>query len=308
MLYLLFMAIRRFVKDYPITLLLVLVYSVVGVLVVQHWRHRPTVAVQTVAPGVTSAVVNDTSLTPKEVTKVVSDPKDKALIAALMAQLAALKATPQSVVVTTARSESTGGGRVTTAPPEVATIIADAPPTITGMHYKDYRLQFDADLVNREVTYTLSQRFETVVATGRRADGTPLALAQLYELNETNERVPVPTVSTVGVFADETAPHWMRKLAVQGGLAVTRDAVGASANGAVVAAQWLKHGRTADASGVTYAILSPALVIAPGVTDIGILPVSVNLGRIPHQPFSNIWLSPFVAKSQRLGVTVTATF
>lgn len=321
MLYLLLRALFDVARTHRKALVTMLLLAVLGLGGRYIYRlQHPRATVQVVAPGVTAVQVETDALTTKEVIQYLPDPKDKALIVALQAQLAALKARTTGVIVTTAASESTGGGRVTenrvisTPPAEVAVTFSAEPaqaqpqPAVTGVHFRDYRLTFDANLITEQATYKLTQRFESVVMTGRQTNGKPLALAQLYELGENGDRTLLPTVATTAVFADQTAPHWIRRLAVQGGLAVTRDVQGKSANGAVVAAQWLKHGRTPAAEDTAFAILSPALVLVPGATDIGLLPVSVNLGRIPHQPFTNIWLSPYIAKSQRIGVVVTATF
>lgn len=287
----------------------------VAVLVFVRSHRPPVITTQQVAPHTTASEVGAVTLTPNTVEKIVSDPKDKAVIAELLAQLANAKTNATAVVVTSAAETAKGSGRLVVSgpPPEVAVPGATTPTTATAptpiaVHYMDWRLTFDGDLTTGEAHYALAQTFETVVAMGRQADGKGVAVAQLYELDAQGQRVPVPTTQTVGVFADETVPHWMRALAIQGGGGATRASDGGFGKDAVVVLQWLKHGRTADASGVTYAVLSPALVIGPGVTDIGVLPVSVNLGRLPHQPFSNLWLSPFVAKSQRLGLFVTATF
>ena len=56
-----------------------------------------------------------------------------------------------------------------------------------------------------------------------------------------------------------------------------------------------------------FAFATPAVVVGKTVRDIGVLPVSVNLGNLPRQPFTNLWVSPFVSKT-RVGVTLTATF
>jgi hypothetical protein len=304
-------ALVKEIKKTPGRALFVVLLCVAIAFGVHRYRRVVPVA-QTVAPGVTSTVVETQSLSTKDVVRVVSDPKDKALIARLLSQLAALKAAPTSVVVSTAHSESTGGGRIVVdAPPEVVvTLTAPEPsaPAPTSMRFKDYRLTFEADLVKRQATYALSQQFETVVTTGRQRDGRPLALAAIYEIGENGDRTLMPTTSTTAVFADETSPHWMRQVGIMGGVAATRDAEGRSANGAVIALQWLTRGRTKAAEDSTLALLSPALVLAKGATDIGILPVSVNVGRIPHQPLSNVWVSPYISKSQRIGVMVSAKF
>lgn len=321
MLYLLLRALFDVARTHRKALVTMLLLAVLGLGGRYIYRlQHPRATVQVVAPGVTAVQVETDALTTKEVIQYLPDPKDKALIVALQAQLAALKARTTGVIVTTAASESTGGGRVTenrvisTPPAEVAVTFPAEPaqaqpqPAVTGVHFRDYRLTFDANLITEQATYKLTQRFESVVMTGRQANGKPLALAQLYELAENGDRTLLPTVATTAVFADETAPHWYRGLGIQAGIAATIDAAGTATTPATVALQWLSHGRTKAAEDTSYTVLAPAVVFGRGVQDIGIIPVAFNFGRLPHQPFSNVWGGIFISKSQRVGVTFTAKF
>lgn len=275
-------------------------------------RPASTTTVAT-APAAASTVVHNGELRQRDILSTFVA-ADTPVVTKALASVG--KATPLALVVATSAETATGGGKFTTEvlatpPAEVDPTTTTAPPTaspvFTGLHFSDWRLTFDADFAQQSATYALKQTFESVITTGRKADGTPIATAQLYELDAQGTRVPVPTVATTAVFADATVAHWLHKVAIQAGVAETRSATGAASTGGLVALQWLKHGRTPDAPEVTYAVLSPALVVAAGVTDIGILPVSVNLGRrVPG--LSNLWLSPFISRSQRLGVSITATF
>lgn len=103
---------------------------------------------------------------------------------------------------------------------------------------------------------------------------------------------------------------------VQGGVVGTLD----HATGYIVALQWLKFGTSNDPRNLRFAFASPAFYAAPNVHELGLLPVSVNVAElVPHQPFTNIWVSPYVsiywqsltpqgATIKRVGVAFTATF
>jgi hypothetical protein len=103
---------------------------------------------------------------------------------------------------------------------------------------------------------------------------------------------------------------------VQGGIVGTMD----HATGYIVALQWLKVGRTNDPRNLRFAFASPAFYAAPNVHELGLLPISVNVAElVPHQPFTNIWVSPYVsiywqtlspqgAAIKRVGLALTATF
>jgi hypothetical protein len=270
------------------------------------YRHyQPTVTVTQVIPGKVETVTIDRPvLTDKLVYKVLPDPKDKAAIAALMAENAKLKLDVTALSQTLAELKQTGGGPVTTVPATTAT--ADTPAAPVSYSYKDWHLNFSTDL--KTAKYNLNQQFEVLTTTSKNKDGLQVAQTAVYELGPNGERIPATSVKTTGIFTDATTPHWMVHLNIQGGFAVTRDVAGAQSPGAIVALQWLQHGRTKATEDTTYAVASPAFFFGPKVNDIGVLPFSINLGRIPHQPLTNLWFSPFIAKDKRLGLVFTATF
>jgi hypothetical protein len=269
----------------------------IGVMVYRHYQPK-FVTTQIVPGAVTTVTVDRPVLTDKLVYKVLADPKDRAVIAALMAENARLKLDVTALSQSTASLNQTGSGPVTTVP---------ATPTAPmSYNFKDWHLNFTTD--NKTAKYDLTQKFEVLTTTSKNKEGVQVAQTAVYELGPNGERIPATDVKTIGIFTDATTPHWIVHLNLQGGFAVTRDALGASASGGVVALQWLKHGRTNATEDITYAVASPALFFGPKVNDIGVLPFSVNLGRIPHQPLTNLWFSPFIAKDKRLGAVFTATF
>lgn len=272
----------------------------IGILI---WRHHAPHYTETVrVPGEVRVVTVDKPvLTEKIVTKVLSDPKDKALIQQLMAENAKLKVNVTELSQTVGSLQQHGGGIIIQEGPTT-----EHPETPVTYHYSDWHLDFKTD--TKTASYDLNQKFEVLNTSGKDKDGNPTSLVKLFEIGKDGERIPVTDLQTVGIFANPLTAHWIFSPRIQAGLAFTRTATGQMNNGGVAALQWLKHGRTKAAEDTTFALFSPAFFFGPGQQDIGILPFSVNVGRIPHQPFTNLWVSGFVAKSQRLGITVTATF
>ena len=56
-----------------------------------------------------------------------------------------------------------------------------------------------------------------------------------------------------------------------------------------------------------WSIRTPVVCVGRSVAEIGLLAVSMNLGRVPRQPFRDLWLSPLVTR-HRAGVALTGTF
>jgi hypothetical protein len=273
----------------------------IGMMVYRHFQ--PTYTETVIAPGINTTVTVDRPvLTESIVTKVLSDPKDKAAIAALMAENAKLKQEVTSLTQTLTELKQSGSGPIVKVEPPT-----DNPTGPASYQFKDWHLKFDTDL--KTAQYDLFQKFEVLTTTAKNKDGVQSSQTALYELGANGERIAATNTKITGIFTDATSPHWIfNSLNIQGGLAVTRDNTGKSANGGLVAIQWVKHGRTKATEDVTFAVASPAFFFGTGIQDIGILPVSLNLGRIPHQPLVNLWVSPFVSKSQRLGIVFSATF
>lgn len=130
-----------------------------------------------------------------------------------------------------------------------------------------------------------------------------------------------PDITTNDSASPSTAPvstrrHLIVGTNIQGGVVGTLD----HATGYVVALQWLKVGTSNDPRNLRFAFASPAFYAAPNVHELGLLPISVNVAElVPHQPFTNIWVSPYVsiywqsltpqgATIKRVGVAFTATF
>jgi hypothetical protein len=281
--------------------------------------------ISTPAPHVTTIEIPVPVLTEKIVTQYLQRPQDAAAIAAVLRENAGLKIRVEQLTVSLAEAKSTGQGTsVIESPPPAITVLA---PPRTRMNFTDWRLNFTAD--GTDVRYVLSQKFSIVSTVGRNKKGVPTNLIELYEFGPDETRMPITTTDTKTI-AVTASPRWHVTPAIQAGmgritptsLTVTRTVVaGVSqtqrgtdfATSAVFAIQWLKRG-TDDSLGKTrWAVASPALSITSTDRAIGVLPVSFNVGSIRRQPFTNLWISPFVGTSgtaiiDRVGLIGSATF
>lgn len=264
----------------------------------------PDVQIVQTTPTVKTVYVNVPVLDTKTITKFVSDPKDKAEIQRLLALNKKLGADVVQLTNTVAELQSHGDGNVTVTPPTGST------PALTK--FKDWRLNFTTD--GKTAHYDLTQKFQVLSTTGRDKDGKRIALINLFEIGPQGEKFPMSKVETTAIFADETKSHWLVSPAIQAGLSVTRDANARTVTGGVIGLQWLKKGRTKSAEDSSVSLLTPVAFISGDVREVGMLPVSVNLGRLKHQPFKDIWVSPYVGfdwstrNLSRLGLGLTATF
>jgi hypothetical protein len=266
-----------------------------------HRHYVPVVTTVQTNEHTTTKYVNVPTLDEKTITKIISDPKDKAAINALVAENKALNLRITSLTDTVATLDSRGSG----------IIVAEQPPGAPiNYHFEDYRLKFNTDL--KTANYALSQKFVVMTTTATGTNGKPVTLVNVYEEGPHGERTPVPA-QTTALFATGGS-HWFTKLNVQAGVGFTKDAASQGLTGGVVGLQWLKRGVTNAPGDVRWAVLTPVLFAAAGVKEPGLLPLSFNLGSLPYQPFSNFWLSPYIGVNpvtrgvSRLGIVFTATF
>lgn len=281
----------------------------------KHFTHVPAIVTTQVTPTVTATTVDAPVLTEKSVDRIISDPKDKAAIAALLKENAKLKRDVTQLTQSVATVVSHGG---TGTDASAGTLTVDAPvgapqsPPVT--HFKDFRLDFRSD--GTTASYDLTQKFEIFTSTARAKDGGLASLVKLYEIGAKGELLPVPGVVTTGIFADQTSPHWFTHLNVQAGVVLAQD-TGSRTTGGMVGLQWLKRGRTKAPEDLKWAALTPVISIGQNTgsnsnAEFGLLPLSLNLGSIPHQPFTNLWVSPYVGTKglsiSRLGLSISATF
>jgi hypothetical protein len=269
-----------------------------------HRHYVPSYTTVQTNEHTTTVSVEKPVLTEKLVTKIISDPKDKAIIAAQLAEINRLKLDATSLSETIAQLKEHGSGQ----------IVAEAPAQPggpTNYHFKDYRLDFRTDLTTAQ--YDLSQKFIVLATQGKDAHGQRTTLVSVYEEGPHGERILIPAQTTT-VVANESVARWFAHVNVQAGAAFTKSDTGATVNGGLIGVQWLKHGTTLAPADTKWAVLTPTYFVSQNVKEFGVLPVSFNLGVVPHQPFTNIWFSPYLGMDiagrgiSRLGFAITATF
>lgn len=233
--------------------------------------------------------------------------EDRTQVNQLLAENKSLKVTVEALSVTHAEAVSTGTGVATIEPIGVPDHI-DPPLPPFHLLYKDWRLQFESN--DSHVSYTLSQKFSIVNTVGKNKNGVETHLVRLFEIGPDSARNLIPTVETTTVVADITAAHWYAKPTIQAGIGLVQ--AGVQQVSGIVAIPVVKRGHSRATEDTRWAVLTPAIAISATERTVGLLPVSYNLGTLPRQPFTNLWVSPFVGKTAtsatRLGFVVTATF
>lgn len=238
--------------------------------------------------------VNVPVLTEKVVTKIITDPKQQELANRVLSENRDLQARVTQLTSTVATNNSSGGGVVTVEPTDPHT------PTELKGSFKDYQLE--ASFTQTVFSYRLNQTFRIVTTFGKSEDGSPISIIKLFQ--DTPEGAKVVPAQSVAIQGTENPVRFRVSPRIQAGLGIDQ----AGTKGGIVALQWLKRGSSTAAEDTIMAFLSPAVFISDSKPELTILPVSFNLGRIPRQPFTNIWLSPTVSLSKKLGVAITATF
>lgn len=240
--------------------------------------------------------------------------EDRAVANALRDENAALKLQIQQLSVSLASAQSTGQGQAIIESPTCVTGPAVSEPV--RVSFSDYRLSFQT--VGTQASYTLSQKFSIVNSVSKTSNGIDTNLIRLYEIGPGNTRTLIPTIETT-TLAIKPTPHWYRFASIHAGVALAPTTTQNSTSyafdkGGAVAVTWLKYGTTRATQDTRYAILSPSVMWLPKETSVGILPVSINLGTFPRQPFTNLWVSPFVGTQgttlsvKRFGIVFSSSF
>jgi hypothetical protein len=268
----------------------------------------PLPVISNPAPGVTTIRVPVPVITEKTVTQYIQHPEDNQTIAALMRENAALKVRVDELSISVAHYESQGGGTVETTPP------APTPtPQRVSLTFKDWRLTFTSD--GSTAKYTLHQTFSIINTVGKNARGIPTNLIRLYEVNPQGQRIPITTTETTTIAATANLPRWTVAPRLQAGLSATIGTASQTqrTTTGMIAVSLLRRGTSHAPEDTRWAVLSPAITFSGTERSIGVLPASFNIGSLPKQPFTNIWISPYVGTTgttriNRLGIALTATF
>lgn len=268
-----------------------------------YWdSHRFTTPVIT-HPTTNTTVVEVPKITERVVTQFIQDPAQAKLVTDLLAENKRLKLEVSGLTSTVAKLESKGGlnvnGGTITLLPQTTMGVQGVSPTLSVDSYlfKDFQLSANYTSNGKSFDYTLAQLFVITTTTGKDVNGHTTQLVKLNQkVNESMVEVPTTTIE---LQAPSNPNRFYLSPRIQGGLAL-----GFNGKSPIVAIQWLRRGTSPAAEDTTFSFLSPALTTG-GLT---LLPVSVNLGRIKHNPFTNIWVSPTVDLKQSIGLAVTATF
>lgn len=257
---------------------------------IQRPSPADTITVSTPAPNVTTIEVPVPVITEKVVTKYIKV-EDQAAATALLKENDALKVKVDQLSVSLAKTQSTGQGTSTT----TVTPATTTAPQEVRVAFKDWRLDFLS--VNNAVTYTLSQQYSIVNTVGRNRENVPTNLVRLYEIGPGNTRTLIPTVETTTVVTSQNLPRFYTKLTVQGGVGY------ADGQRVLLLTPWLKRGRSTATEDTRWAFVTPIISLAKDEQAVGVAPVSFNLGSLPRQPLTNLWVSPFVGTSTGIGIT-----
>lgn len=260
------------------------------------------------APHVLTIRVPQPIITERVVTKYVPV-EDRAQASALLQENEDLKIRVDQLSVSLAQATSRGQGTLTFPTPSTPT------PTTPAFTFRDWRLFIEGQ--GTQVSYTLTQKFSVVNSVGQDRHGVPTQLIRLYEIGPNQERWPVPITETTTLAATPDTEGWYVKPTVQAGVSTLLPLSPVSgtprAVGGVFALPWLKHGTTRSVEDTRWAFLTPSLTVTGQTWTVGVLPVSFNLGSLPHQPFSDVWVSPFIGRTRSSnlthgGVALTVTF
>lgn len=259
-----------------------------------------TVVVTTPAPGVTTIQVPKPVITESIVNKYIKV-EDRTASNALLAENDKLNIKVRELNATIAELRSKGNGTgISECVPATNTT-----PAEVRVSFKDWRLDFSS--VNNAVNYSLTQKFSIISTTGRNRDNVPTHLVRAYEIGPNNERFPLTTVETTTLAAAPNVPRLYSKFTVQGGVGY------ANGQRVFVMTPWLKYGRSTATEDTRWAFLTPAVSLSANSQALGVAPLSFNLGSLPRQPFTNIWVSPFIGTTsgtniEQKGVAISVTF
>lgn len=286
----------------------------IGVDIWIHQHFSKPIISTTVVGGVSQVKVESPTLNPTTIDRVVADPAQQEVINNLLKVNNDLKLKLTQLNSTVATSKTTGGTakggnlvqgnqnsvRLESNPnkhdPEAGTKASDQ--VVQPNEFKDYQLdaRYTADAFN----YTLTQSFRVVSSLGRDKDGNQVGLVKLFQ-DTPKGQVEIPTQTTI-IFTTPAGSRFIVSPRIQAGVGFN------PSKGGLVAFQWFKHGASPAAEDVKWAFVSPAVYFnGTGVTPV-LLPVSFNLGSIKHNPLTNLWVSPFLDKFRKVGVSFTATF
>lgn len=303
-------------------------FVVAGLLVVGgiigwgKWHHRTEVIISSPVPGVTSITIPG-PITTKVVNQYISDPAQQILISKLIAENKKYQVTINSLTSSIGELKQKGGvgvnggtitnrtntevtdGRDLPIPSENGAVLPDTRLFRTqAFTFSDFQLNANYTSDGRSFNYALSQSFSVVTTTGKDSSGKGVSIVKLFQTNGPNgSPINIPVVTTEIASAPNPV-QWFFSPRIQGGFALGQG----GEKGGLISLQWLRRGRSKSAEDSSFALLQPALTIGSGGAKLALIPAAINLGRIPHQPFTNIWLGGTINLDKQVGLSITATF
>lgn len=274
-------------------------------------KLHPTTTTTTpsVVPGTTITTVSTPTIEVREVDRVVSDPAQEARIKSLLAENAKYKIAVTSLTTTIGELQEKGGlgvngGVITTELPVQPTSVGKSEEVLVSTYdFKDGQLSAKYTSDGAGFTYNLTQSFNVLTTTGKDKSGVTTSVVKLFQVGPNGSSVEVPGATTQ-VNATPTPVRWLVGPRIQGGFSLGPT----GERGGVISLQWLRRGRSLSAEDSSLALLQPALTITQSGAKLALVLGNVNLGRIPHQPFVNIWLGGTINLDKQVGLTVSATF
>jgi hypothetical protein len=264
----------------------------------------PRVQIVTELGPARTVLVDRPTLQTRDVVRVVPD---RVEVARLMADATAATQQISTLVETLATLKANGAGEIR----YVDRLVPGETITRREARFSDWRLTFMSN--EQTASYTLSQRFEVLSIVGKTSAGRPTATTRLFEIGPGEARTALTDVQTTTVAATPDAPRWHFRANLAAGVGYAGGLAGMQP-GAVVGLRWLSYGTSRAAEDGRWAVASPVLWLDTTGQQVGVLPVSVNLGQIPRQPFRDLWLGGFIGITPqplgvgKIGVVLHATF
>lgn len=269
-----------------------------------HSKLSPPTITTTIVHDIKQVRVDVPVLTEKIVDRIITDPREQAAIAKLIKENHELKFKLTQVSSTVATNTTTGSGT----PSEVVrgTAAEGNPvqglPPVSNQVYRFNDYQLTATYGPKTFDYKLVQTFIIESTTGKNSKGGSIGIVRLFQ-DTPKGLVPIPAQTTV-IQANENTPRWFVSPRGQVGLGINLD----KSRMGLAAFQWLKKGTSRAPEDIRWAVLSPAVSISNAQAVPSVLPFSYNLGSLKYAPVTNIWLSPIVSRTMKVGFVVTTTF
>lgn len=268
-----------------------------------HHKLEKPITTTTIVHDIQQVKVEIPTLTTKIVDNIISDPKQQAAIKLLMKENDELKLKVTQLSSTVATNQTTGGtsqGGTITSPTQVQGNTPSMGQSKTSSHYSDFQLA--ADYSTNSFSYKLNQSFIIESSIGKDSKGDPIGITRLWQDTPTG-LLPIPAKTTI-IQAAPNPSRWFLSPRIQGGINIDQD----KSTSGFVGLQVVKHGTSRDPKDIRFSVGTIGARISKLGTTPLLVPLSFNLGALPNQPFSNVWVSPGIDLNKKLSLVISATF